>query len=182
MSLELRGASLPFKSRRPAARDMDVAEMPKRDYGEAQRWLSLLSAYAESLARGEAPRAAGRPVVLDEKAADALLAARAAKRGMPKDSYFGTAALSKLFTGKDRPAPGLLAPFASSKPGSAELDRFMDEWLEVSAKARSLEAAGGQFADARRFLEYQLWSAYAGWGRSHEPVARARLAAILAAR
>ena len=101
---------------------------------------------------------------------------------MPKDSYFGTAALSKLFTGKDRPAPGLLAPFASSKPGSAELDRFMDEWLEVSAKARSLEAAGGQFADARRFLEYQLWSAYAGWGRSHEPVARARLAAILAAR
>jgi len=182
VSLELRGASLPFKGRKSAARDMEMAEMPKRDYGEAQRWLSLISAYAESLARGSAPRAAGRPVVLDEKAADALLAARAAKRGMPKDSYFGTAALSKLFTGKDRPAPGLLAPFASSKPGSAELDRFMDEWLEVSAKARSLEAAGGQFADARRFLEYQLWSAYAAWGRSHEPVARARLAAILAAR
>ncbi|MBI2788527.1 MAG: hypothetical protein HYX59_07595, partial [Elusimicrobia bacterium] len=127
-----------------------------------------------------APRAAGRPVVLDEKAADALLAARAAKRGMPQDAYFGVAALAKRFTGREVPAPGLLAPFASSAPGSAELNAFLDEWLDVSAKARSLEAAGGSFADARRFLEYQLWSAYAGWGRSHEPVARARLAAILA--
>lgn len=58
----------------------------------------------------------------------------------------------------------------------------MDEWLDVSAKVRSLEASGGSFADARRYLEYQLWNGYAAWGRSHEPVARARLAAILAGR
>jgi hypothetical protein len=178
VSLELRGASLPFKGRKSAARDMEMAELPKRDYGEAERWLSLLSSYAESLAKGTAPKAAGRPLVLDAAAADALLAARAAKRGMPPGSYLPVAELSKRFTGGV--APGLLAPFASSAPGSAELDRFMDEWLDVSAKVRSLEASGRALADARRFLEYQLWSAYAGWGRSHEPVARARLAAILA--
>ena len=180
VSLELRGASIPFKARKSAARDMDVAETPRRDYGEAQRWLSLIASYAESLARGDAPRAAGRPVVLDEAAADALLAARASERGMPKGSWFGTADMSKRFTGRERTAPGLLAPFASSAPGSPELDRFMDEWLDVSAKVRSLEASGGRLADVRRFLEYQLWSAYAGWGRAHEPAARARLAAILA--
>lgn len=182
VSLELRGASLPFKGRKSAARDMEVAELPKRDYGEAQRWLSLLAAYGESLARGAAPRAAARPVTLDASAADALLAARAAERGMPKDSYFGAAELAKRLTGSDRPAPGLLLPFAASAPGSAALDRFLDEWLAVSARARAVEASGGTFADARRYLEYQLWSAYADWGRSHEPVARARLAAILAGR
>lgn len=182
VSLELRGASLPFKGRRPAARDMEIAELPKRDYGEVQRWLSLLAAYAEALARGAAPRAAGRPLTLDARAADALLAARAAKRGMPKGSYFATSELAERFTGAGRAAPGLLLPFAASAPGSAALDRFMDEWLDVSAKARSLEASGGQFSDARRYLEYQLWNAYAAWGRSHEPVARARLAAILAGR
>ncbi|MCR4295700.1 MAG: hypothetical protein NUW21_09220 [Elusimicrobia bacterium] len=182
VSLELRGASLPFKGRKSAARDMEIAELPKRNYDEAQRWLSLLAAYAESLARGAAPRTGARPLILDGKAADALLSARAAKRGMPKDSYFGAAALAKRFTGAERVAPGLLLPFAASAPGSAALDRFLDEWLDVSAKARSLEAAGGEFADARRYLEYQLWNAYAAWGRSHEPVARARLAAILAGR
>lgn len=180
VSLELRGASLPFKGRKSAARDMEMAELPKRDYGEAERWLSLLSAYAESLAKGNAPKAAGRPLVLDAKAADALLAARAAKRGMPPGSYLPAEELSKRFTGGV--SPGLLAPFASSAPGSAELDRFMDEWLDVSARVRSLEAAGGSLADARRLLEYQLWSAYGAWGRSHEPVARARLAAILSGR
>ncbi len=182
VSLELRGASLPFKGRRSAARDLEIAELPKRNYDEAQRWLSLLAAYAESLARGAAPRTAGRPTVLDEKAADALLAARAAERGLPKDSYFGAAALAKRFTGAERVSPGLLLPFAATAQNSAALDRFIDEWLDVSAKARSLEAAGGEFADARRYLEYQLWNAYAAWGRSHEPVARARLAAILAPR
>ncbi|MBI2386590.1 MAG: hypothetical protein HYV14_11310 [Elusimicrobia bacterium] len=180
VSLELRGASLPFKGRKSAARDMETAELPKRDYGEAERWLSLLSAYAESLAKGTAPKAARRPLVLDAAAADALLAARAAKRGMPPGSYLPAGELSRRFTGGV--APGLLAPFAASAPGSAELDLFLDEWLAVSAKVRSLEASGGTLADARRLLEYQLWSAYAGWGRSHEQVARARLAAILAGR
>jgi len=175
VSLELRGASLPFKaSRATAAKDMGVPEIPKRDYAEAERWLSLLSAYAEMVARGAAPARASRPVVLDASAADALLAARAAKRGMPKDSYLGTAAISARFTGWEAVAPGLLAPF------SAPDDRFLDEWLEVSAKVKAIEASGGTLADARRFLEYQLWSAYAGWGRAQEPRARARLAAILA--
>jgi len=182
VSLELRGASIPFKARKSAARDMETAEMPRRDYDEAQRWLSMLSAYAESLARGIAPRAAGRPLTLDADAADALLAARAAKRGMPPDAYFGVAALAQRFTGRDRPAPGLLAPFAASRPGSPELNRFLDEWLDVSARVRSLEASGGTLADARRLLEYQLWSGYAAWGRAHAPVARARLASILAGR
>ncbi len=180
VSLELRGGSIPFKARRPVARDMESPEIPKRDYDGIQRWLALLSSYAESVAKGTAPRTPVRPFKLDAAAADALLAARAETLGLSRDGYLGVAELSERFTGQKGAAPGLLAPFASSQPGSAELNRFMDEWLKVSASVRSLEASGGRLADARRFLEYQLWNAYAAWGRSHEPKARAQLASILA--
>ena len=183
VSFELRGASLPFKSRKKSmVRDMEDSALPERDYSQAQFWLTLLSLYAEKLVAGRAPALGEPPVVLDAAAADALLAARAKQLGMPAEAYYGVADFARRMTGEGPTPPGYLFPFAASRPDSPALRAFMDEWLKESARVRGLDRVGpGAFDDQHRNVEYVFWSAYREWAQSYEAGAARRLDALLSA-
>lgn len=176
VSFELRGASLPWKARRAAARDMDTPSLPQRDYTELTRWLSVVAAYGELVAAGRAPRLGEPSVTLDAAKADAMLAARAAERGMPKGSYYGLADFSRRMTGASAIPPGYLFPFAAAPANSAALRALLDEWLTHSARMKSLDAmGGGAFEDQKRAFEYTFWSAYAEWAKRYEAGQRERV-------
>lgn len=182
ISFELRGASLPFKVKQTMARDGmgGNPELPKRDYTKAQRWLSLLSLYAEQLAQGRAPALASRPVALDAAAADAVIRARARERGIPDDAYYGVNDFGKRLSGGAQAAPGYLFPFAAAAPGSPALARFTDAFLDHSARLRAFERAG-TLDDRRRTLEYEFWSAYREWAGDYGARENQRLDALFRA-
>jgi hypothetical protein len=182
ISFELRGASLPWKAKKSMARDGfgGNPELPKRDYAEAQRWLSLLALYAEQLTQGRAPALAQNPVVLDAAAAEAVVRARARELGMPDDAYYGPAEFGRRLSGGAQVAPGYLFPFAAAAPGSPALRALVDAMLAQSARLRSVER-GGQLEDNRRNIEYMFWSAYREWAGDYEARERGRLEALFRA-
>jgi hypothetical protein len=176
VSFELRGGGIPFKAKQQAARDMGSAELPKRDYTEVQRWLTLLSLYAEQLAQGRAPALPRRDTALDLAAAERVLSARAAQLGIPEGAYFGLAEFSKRLTGRDEVPPGLIFPFSASAPGSPYLRALTDAMLKESARLRAAEAARGEGAD--RAMNYLIWSAYREWAADYEARQRGMLDAL----
>jgi hypothetical protein len=160
VSLELRGAGLPFKSASRTVSGVDSGRMPERDYSEARTYLTVLSLYAEALARGEAPAVPVRPVVLDAPAADALLSARAAALGLPAGAFDGLAALARRLAGADALPQGWLFPF-SAAPAAPETRALADSLAGLGARAHAAEAAGR--AGDLAHLRYLAWNAYADW-------------------
>jgi hypothetical protein len=179
VSLELRGASLPWK-RAPQSlvQGMDSAPKPERDYEAARADLTMLSLYAEALARGEAPRVPVRSAVLDEAAAERALQARARELGVPDGAYDGLAAFARRLTGASRAPAGYLFPFAASAPNSPELRALEGEIVVIAARLKAAEQAGG--GDARH-ARYLFWSAYADWARAFGADRDARLADLVRA-
>jgi hypothetical protein len=163
VSLELRGASLPWKRVGSERQIKGFEEAPKleRDYTEARAYLTYLSLYAEALAQGRAPAVPGLPVVLDEKAADAYLAGRARELGMPDSAFDGLAAFSRRLLGAKSTPAGYLFPFGASAPDSVELKAFADEVVVLAAREKAAQDAG--HLDNVAHDRYLFWSAYAEW-------------------
>lgn len=163
VSLELRGASLPWKRAGSERQIKGFEEPPKmeRDYAEARAFLSYLSLYAQALAQGRAPAVPVLPVVLDEAAADAYLSGRAQAIGMPESAFDGLRAFSRRLIGAKALPAGYLFPFAASAPDSADLRAFADEVLVIAAREKAAQDAGR--ADGVPHDRYLFRTAYARW-------------------
>jgi hypothetical protein len=180
VSLELRGASLPWK--RPANRmvqGVDAPVKPERDYDEARAYLTFLSLYAEALARGRAPRIPVNSAVLDETAAESALRAQARELGMPESAYDGLGALARRLNGSAKTPQGYLFPFAASPADAPELRAFEKEVVILAAEAKAVEEAGN--ADRLPHIRFRFWIAYKEWARSFGARQDARLADLVRA-
>jgi hypothetical protein len=181
VSLELRGASLPWK-REGASRmvqGVDNPSLPKRDYAAARAYLTFLALYAESVARGEAPRVPVKPVVIDEAAADAAMRARAAELGVPDSAFDGLGALARRLTGAGKAPDGYLFPFAASAADAPELRAFEAEAVLLAARMKVAEESGQE--DQRAHARFLFWSAYKEWAQRFAARQNARLADLVRA-
>jgi hypothetical protein len=185
VSFELRGASIPWKSRRKSSMvrgsEFDDASLPERDYSGVQYYLTFLSLYAEKLNAGRAPRQREPRLDLDARKANALIDARARQRGFPPDAYYGIEDFSTRLSGASGVPQGYLFPFAASAADSPALAALIDVFLEQSARARALGGAGAGFEDQRQNITYVFGSAYAAWARGYENQTAERLRALFRA-
>jgi hypothetical protein len=180
ISFELRGVSIPFK-RAPgsSARGFESVEMPKRDYTAARTYLTFLTIYAESLARGKAPSVGAPSVVLDRAAAEDYLRARARALGVPDGAYDGLEAFSRRLTRAEGVPASYLLPYAASAPDSAGLRALADETIMIAARLKAEEDAGRE--SNLRQNRYLFWGAYAGWAKTYGAAANARLERLVRA-
>jgi hypothetical protein len=178
LSFELRGAAIPWKQSKRAVRDLDSVSRPERDYTAVQYYLTFLSLYAQRLSQGRAPAIKETPIDLDASRADELIRARAQERAIPADAYFGVEEFGKSLSGTAAVPPGYLFPFAASDPSSPSLRRFIDGYLEQSARVRSLSRGGGGIEYQRRNIQYMFWGEYGQWARGYENSARPRFEAL----
>jgi hypothetical protein len=181
VSFELRGAAIDWK-RAPSKMVMgadDGVPAPERDYGQARTYLASLALYAEALARGAAPAAPASSVVLDEAAADALLAARAKALGVPDGAFDGLAAFSRRLYGSAGVPQGVLFPFSAASTDSAALRALADETVVLAARLKAAEDAGREenLAHAR----YVYLSAYRAWSDGYAARASARFSDLVRA-
>ncbi len=167
VSFELRGVSVPLTRSARVIAVEGAQDNPRRDYSEARRELYSLAAFASAVARGEASASPAPRVVLDERAADASLSAKAAGLGLPFD---GLAALSRRLSGAAKTPQGYLFPFAAD-PGSPALEAFAEETVVLAARAKAAEEAGRP--DALAHLSYLFWAAYGRWARDWDARRRA---------
>jgi hypothetical protein len=175
VSLELRGASLPWKrSANSVVQGLENPVKPERDYDEARSYLTILSLYAEALARGDAPRVPVNSAVVDERAAESAMRKQAGELGMPESSYDGLGALARRLTGAASTPQGYLFPFAASAADAPELRAFAKEAVILAARAKAVEEAGQR--DQMPHLRYLFWSAYKEWAQSFGARQDARLA------
>jgi hypothetical protein len=166
VSIELRGVSIPWKRAPQAAvRGAESIPKPERDYDEARAYLTYAALFAQALARGAAPDAGRRSVVLDEAAADDLLAARARVLGVPVGAFDGLAAFARRLNGAKTVPQGWLFPFAAAAPGSPRLQELADELVVLAAHAKAAADAGVDDGVAHR--RYLTWSAYSRWSRAY---------------
>ena len=180
VSLELRGASLPWK--RPAENMAKGIENPvkaERDYAQARSYLTFLSLYAEALARGNAPRVPVESVVVDENAAESAMRLQAQELGMPEPAYDGLGALARRLTGAAKTPQGYLFPFAASPADAPELRTFKKEVVVLAARAKAVEEAGR--LDQIPHLKYLYWAAYKEWAERFGAHQDARLADMVRA-
>jgi hypothetical protein len=180
VSLELRGASLPWK--RPAnkmVQGVDNPVKPERSYDEARAYLTFLSLYAEALARGNAPALPMAAAVVDEASAEAAMRRQAAELGMPQSAYDGLGALARRLTGAEKTPAGYLFPFGASPADSPELRAFTKEVVVIAAQAKASEEAG--HLDQLPHLKYLYWSAYKEWAERFGARQDARLAQLVRA-
>jgi hypothetical protein len=174
VSLELRGASLPWKRPANAAKGLENPELPKRDYEEARSYLTILSLYAEALSRGNAPRVPVESAVIDENAAEAAMREQAKELGMPASAYDGLGALARRLTGAAKTPQGYLFPFAASPADAPELRAFEKEAVILAARAKAAEDAG--HLDQMPHTRYLFWAAYKEWAERFGARQDARLA------
>jgi hypothetical protein len=181
VSLELRGASLPWKSpRNSMVKGVEGSvERPERDYSEAQAYLTYLALYAEAVARGAAPAVPASSRVLDESAADAVLGARAKALGVPDGAFDGLAAFARRLNGARSVPPGYLFPFAASSAESPSLRALADEIIVLGARLKAAEDAGRE--DNIVHARYAFWQAYASWASRFGAAQDARLAELVRA-
>lgn len=167
ISLEFRGVNLPWKPRggSSATKGMEMpVAAPERDYSDAERWLTMISAYSESVVEGRAPRAGLKTVTLDAAAVDAQFAAWAELQGQPKDSYIPYSELAKRISGLSAVPGGYLLPFAADDlMTSPSLQQLANEALHQAQKAKSHDAAPGKFEINERHDQYRFWDAYKSW-------------------
>jgi len=162
VSLEFRGTDLPWKRKRESiVQGMDGGELPKRDYSQAEAYLTFLTLYAEALSRGEAPKLPLESTVIDEASAEAMMRSIAAEIQMPESAYDGLGALARRLTGAKKTPPGYLFPFGASATDSPELRAFTREVLIVAARAKAAEEAG--HLDQIPHLKFLYWEAYKEW-------------------
>ena len=180
VSLELRGASLPWKvPRENNAKGIENPVKPERDYTQARAYLTFLSLYAEALARGDAPRLPMGSAVVDEASAEAAMRKQAAEIGMPETAYDGLGALARRLTGATKTPQGYLFPFGASPADSPELRTFTHEVLLIAARAKAAEDAGKP--DQLAHLKYLYWTAYKDWADRFGARQDARLAQLVSA-
>jgi hypothetical protein len=181
VSLELRGASIPWKARpsRMVSGVDDSIPKPERDYAEARAYLTYLSVYAEALARGAAPAAPAPSRALDEAAADAVLGARAKALGVPDGAFDGIAAFARRLNGSASVPQGYLFPFAASPADAPALRALADEIVVLGARLKAAEDAGRE--DNVAHARYVFWQAYAAWASRFGAVQDARLADLVRA-
>ena len=198
VSLELRGTSIPFKSRRGsgAARGLEtMPEAPERDYSTVRSQLALLGLYASKLSRGEAPPLAAPVIGLDVDEADRALKERARARGVPEAAYLDLRSLSAALVRRsgnlpvEREAlamtvhPSLLFPFAYHKAvlgTDAGFDDFLDVLLKQSIRLKGVEEHGEDF-DSVKNIEYTLWQGYRSWAGGALKTERERLESVFRA-
>jgi hypothetical protein len=179
VSLELRGASLPWKNPSNAAKGLEVVERPERDYTETRAYLTFLSLYAEALAAGKAPRVPVASAVVDERSAESAMRKQAQELGMPESAYDGLGALARRLTGAAKTPQGYLFPFAASPADAPELRAFEKEVVLLAARAKASEEAG--HLDQMRHTRYLFWAAYQEWAKSFGARQDARLADMVRA-
>ena len=180
VSLELRGASLPWKApRENMAKGIENPVKPERDYAQAQSYLTFLSLYAEALARGNAPRVPVESAVIDEASVEAALRVQASALGMPEGAYDGLGALARRLTGAAKTPQGYLFPFAASAAGAPELLVFKKEVVILAARAKAAEEAGQ--LDHIPHLKYLFFAAYKDWADRFGARQDARLADMVRA-
>ncbi|MDE2237580.1 MAG: hypothetical protein KGK30_06795, partial [Elusimicrobia bacterium] len=181
LSLELRGASLPWKSRPPVAVRMDApVEKQERDYSQASRYLALLSLLAQGLVEGRLPEL-GYSLAPESglAQADAALTAAARRKQMSRSSYYDMRALWRAFGGSGAVAPGLLHPFAVN-PFDPAVQSLADALLERSLELRhSTIERNGLDEQARRFFQHRLLRAYRDWALAFARRANGRVDALL---
>ena len=180
VSLELRGTSLPWKRQTEnMAKGIENPVKSERDYAEARSYLTILSLYAEALARGSAPRIPVNSVVIDEKAAEAALRKQAEDIGMPAAAYDGLGAFARRLTGAAQTPQGYLFPFAASPADAPELRAFTNNVVLAAARAKAAEEAGQ--LDQMPHLRYVFWVAYKEWAQKFGARQDARLADLVRA-
>lgn len=170
VSLELRGASLPWRRPPGSGRGIEGAGVPepRRDYAPLERALGQLALIADRLRNGGLGVEPEAPVVLDADAAARTLSALSAERGAPPVSAADLAALSEALGGGPGVHPALLYPLALGRSGAYG--------EELWRQALRLKAHGPEFN--ARLARYSLWTEFAVWARERLPAARSRLDAI----
>lgn len=182
VSLELRGAGVPWKARRPSAlgHGMDQSPpKPERDYSQAERWLTLLSLYAESVAQGRGPVMDLPPVRLSAASADAAFAAFAREQGVPDGAHLSYSELASRMSGQKTVPAGYLMPFASEPAGSPALRAFMDAALRQAVHLHRLGPDG--FDENARHLRYLFGESFKDWARGFEARRMRQLETFVAA-
>ncbi|MFI5350946.1 MAG: hypothetical protein ACHQ2Z_15470, partial [Elusimicrobiota bacterium] len=178
VSLELRGAELPWKrAANKMVQGLETPVTPERDYEGARSYLTILSLYAEALARGDAPRISVKSVVADEAGAEAAMRKQAGELGMPDSAYDGLGALARRLTGAQKTPLGYLFPFAASPANAPELNIFIKEAVILAARAKAVEEAGQM--DQMTHLRYVYWAAYKEWAETFGARQDARLADMI---
>jgi hypothetical protein len=173
-SFELRGVGIPQRrlgSRTAVGHGMEGMNPDfQRDYSEPEKRLAFLMLFADALTRGDAPALDVPRVKLDDAAAEALIARRAAERGIPRDAYLSPKEFSHaLFDAPhayDGAHPGLLLPFSAGaeEPSAASARAaLVDVFLDQSARLKILRVDPAEAASQRANMKYLFWSAYADW-------------------
>lgn len=182
VSLELRGASIPWKARRQSAmgHGMDQAPpKPERDYSSAERWLTLLSLYAESVAQGRGPVLDLPPVRLSAADADGMFAAFAREQGVAEGTFVSYSEFASRMSGQKAVPAGYLMPFASEPASSPSLRAFMGAALQQAVHMRRLGPDG--FDDQSRHLRYVFGESFKDWARGFERRRMRQLETMVAA-
>ncbi|MBI5245619.1 MAG: hypothetical protein HY923_00435 [Elusimicrobia bacterium] len=184
VSLELRGTSVPWKARRQSAmgHGMDQAPpKPERDYSSAERWLTMLSLYAESVAQGRGPVMDVPPVRLSAADADAAFAAFAREHGVADGAFVSYSEFAARMAGQRAVPSGYLMPFASEPASSPSLRAFMTAALQMAIHMRGLDAAGKSFDENGRHLRYVFGESFKDWARGFQRRRMAQLETFVAA-
>jgi hypothetical protein len=165
ISLELRGASLPFKRESPAMRGVEGSGSKMiRDYSHIERWLAQIASAAGRLGAGAYAPAASSEIVLDDAAAAAKLSEISAARGAPAVTVADLEALSASLGAGPGVHPALIYPLAAGK--SAAYSEELWRWT------MALKLNGEAEFNAR-LAKYTLWSSFGAWANSRLPSARA---------
>ncbi len=163
ISLELRGASLPFKRESPAMRGVEGSGAKMiRDYSHVERWLARVAAEAGRLSAGATRPAGSAGVELDDAAAAAALSKLSAERGGPPVAVADLEALSEALGAGPGVHPALIYPLAAG--GSAAYAEELWRW--------TLARKHGAADFNARLAKYSLWSSFGGWARARLPGAR----------
>lgn len=165
VSLELRGAGFPWKPRPQSAMGHGMetsAPKPERDSTKAEKWLTVLSLYAESVAAGRGPALGSAPTVLSAAKADAVFAAYARERGVADGSFTPYSAMAKRLSGRAEAPQGWLFPFAAEEASSPELRAFMDDALGVAVR---MKASGDGADEQGRLMSYMVGEGLKTWAR-----------------
>ncbi|UPT75650.1 MAG: hypothetical protein M0D55_08250 [Elusimicrobiota bacterium] len=164
ISLELRGASLPFKRESPAMRGVEGSGSKMiRDYTHIERWLGTIATAAGRLSAGATRPAPSAEIELDEAAAAAALSKISESRGAPAVTVADLEALSASLGAGPGVHPALIYPLAAGK--SAAYSEELWRWT-MARKA-------GEADFNARLAKYSLWSSFGAWAAARLPSARA---------